>query len=153
VIDGVRLHLGQGIAGWVAVHRQPFASPTRVAPAPRPHLARRTGLVPRSMLCVPMVYRDTLYGVIQVINRLDGSAFGDDELRLVQTLADQAAIAVENALLDRQTKQAALTDELTGLGNAQHVDRVLPRSSSAEAAVTARDRRRWARGGGEPCDR
>src|SRR5436305_1213440 len=89
-------------------------------------LAHDTGLLPRSMLCVPMVHRDTLHGVIQVINKLDGSAFDDHELRLVQRLADHAAIAIENASLYRQAQQAALTDDLTGLGNTRHFNRVLP---------------------------
>jgi diguanylate cyclase (GGDEF)-like protein len=73
-----------------------------------------------------MVHHDTLHGVLQVINKLDGSAFDDDELRLVQTLADHAAIAIENASLYRQAQQAAMTDDLTGLGNARHFNRVLP---------------------------
>jgi diguanylate cyclase (GGDEF)-like protein len=127
VIDGVRLPLGQGIAGWVAVHRQALRlDDASHDPRHAPHVARLAGLVPRSMLCVPMVHQDTLHGVIQVINKLDGSAFDDDELRLVQTLADHAAIAIENASLYRQAEQTALTDDLTGLGNTRHFHRTLP---------------------------
>ncbi len=127
VIDGVRLRIGQGIAGWVAANRQAVRlDDARHDPRHDPGMARRTGLVPRSMLCVPMVHHDTLHGVIQAINKLDGSAFDDEELRVVQTLADHAAIAIENAALHRQAQQAALTDDLTGLGNARHFDQVLP---------------------------
>ena len=127
VIDGVRLPCDQGIAGWVARHRQPLRLDD-ASRDPRHHagLAERTGLVPRSMLCVPVVKKNTLLGVIQVINKLDGSAFDDEELRLVQTLADHAAIAIENASLYRQAQQAVLTDDLTGLGNTRHLHRVLP---------------------------
>jgi diguanylate cyclase (GGDEF)-like protein len=78
------------------------------------------------MLCVPMLYDGRLHGVIQVINRLDGSRFDDDELRLVQTLADHAAVAIEKASLYRQARQAALTDDVTGLGNTRHFTDVLP---------------------------
>jgi len=46
------------------------------------------------MICVPIVRDDTLHGVIQVINKLDGSTFDDDELRVVQSLAEHAAIVV-----------------------------------------------------------
>ena len=126
MIDGVRLAVGQGIAGWVAAHREAVRlDDASRDPRHDSQLARRTGLVPHSMLCVPMLHHDTLHGVIQVINKLDGSAFDDDELRLVQTLADHAAIAIENAALYRQAQQAALTDDLTGLGNTRQFNRML----------------------------
>ena len=102
VIDGVRLHLGQGIAGWVAAHRQAVRlDDASRDPRHDSRIARRTGLVPRSMLCVPMVHDGTLHGVVQVINKLDGSAFDDGDLEVVQALADHAAIAIENALRHR----------------------------------------------------
>src|SRR6266849_5227060 len=89
-------------------------------------VVERTGLVPRSMLCVPVVKKNALLGVIQVINRLDGSCFTEDELRLVETLAGHAAIAIENASLYREAQLAAITDDLTGLGNTRHFNRMLP---------------------------
>jgi diguanylate cyclase (GGDEF)-like protein len=127
VIDGMRLQMGQGIAGWVAAERTGLRlDDANRDPRHDPHIARVTGLVPRSMLCVPMLYDGRLHGVIQVINRLDGSRFDDDELRLVQTLADHAAVAIEKASLYRQARQAALTDDVTGLGNTRHFTDVLP---------------------------
>jgi diguanylate cyclase (GGDEF)-like protein len=127
IIDGVRLRMGQGIAGWVARHREPV----RLVDAggdPRhdPTLARRTGLRPRTMLCVPVINKDDLLGVIQVINKTDGLPFDDDELRLVQALAEPVAIAIENALLYRQAYVASITDDLTGLSNTRHFNRLLP---------------------------
>jgi len=96
MIDGARLAMGQGIAGWVAQHRQPVRlDDASRDPRHDPQIARRTGLVPHSMVCVPMVHGDRLHGVVQVINKLDGSAFDDDELRLIQTLADHAAAALD----------------------------------------------------------
>jgi diguanylate cyclase (GGDEF)-like protein len=44
----------------------------------------------------------------------------------VQTLADHAAIAIENASLYRQAQQAALVDDVTGLGNTRRLNHVLP---------------------------
>jgi diguanylate cyclase (GGDEF)-like protein len=60
------------------------------------------------------------------MNKLDGSAFTDEELRMVQTLADHAAIAIENASLYRAARLAALTDDLTGLSNTRHFNEMLP---------------------------
>jgi diguanylate cyclase (GGDEF)-like protein len=127
VIDGMRLQVGQGIVGWVAAQRTALRlDDASRDPRHDPHIARVTGLVPHSMLCVPMQHDGRLHGVIQVINRLDGSAFDDDELRLVQTLADHAGVAIDRALVYRQAEQAALTDDVTGLGNTRHFTEVLP---------------------------
>lgn len=98
MIEGMRLRLGQGIAGWVGLHRQAVnLDDARHDPRHDPRISRRTGLVPRRMLCVPMVCDDTLHGVLQVINKRDGSAFDDDDLRRVQAIADHAARALDHA--------------------------------------------------------
>lgn len=126
-VDGVRLRLDQGIAGWVARERTALRLDDASAdPRHDPTLARRTGLVPHSMLCVPLLYRDRLLGVVQLINKFDGSGFTADELRLVQALAHHAAVAIANAQLYRRVEQASLTDDLTGLSNTRHFNAVLP---------------------------
>jgi len=137
VIDGVRLRVGEGIAGWVARHREPVRLDDAAHdPRHQPALAGQTGLAPRSMLCVPVVKNDVFLGVIQVINKLDGSSFTDDELRLVLTLADHAAIAIENARLYREARTAAITDDLTGLSNTRHFNAMLPVFLAAGGPVT-----------------
>ena len=127
VIDGIRLRLDQGIAGWVARHREPVCLEDASAdPRHDPSVGRAVGLAPHGMICVPLVHRDRLLGVVQVINRLDGRPFKADDQRLVQSLADHAAIAIANAQLYRDVEQASLTDDLTGLGNSRRFHRVLP---------------------------
>jgi len=127
VIDGLRLPITRGIAGWVARHRESVRLDDAGSdPRHDPSVARRTGLVPRSMLCVPVRRKDALLGVIQVINRLDGSPFSEDELRLVELLADQAAIAIDNAALYRRAWLASITDDLTGLANTRRLHEQLP---------------------------
>src|SRR5262245_11730547 len=127
LIEGERLRSGQGIAGWVARNREAVRLDD-ASHDPRHYavLAERTGLRPRSMLCVPLVHRETLLGVIEVINKLDGSPFTEEELRLVQTLADHAAIAIANASAYREARVAAITDDLTGLSNTRRFNTVLP---------------------------
>jgi len=127
IVDGVRIRCDQGIAGWVARHRQPvLLADATVDPRYYAGIEMQTHFTPRSMLCVPIISKDTLLGVIQVINKLDGSSFDDGELRLVQTLADHAAIAIENASLYRKAYLASITDDLTGLSNTRHFNRMLP---------------------------
>lgn len=127
VIDGTRLRCDQGIAGWVARHREPVRLDDATKdPRYYAGIESQTHFTPRSMLCVPMVSKDTLLGVIQVINKIDGTSFSEDELRLAQSLADHAAIAIENASLYRKAFVASITDDLTGLGNTRHFNHMLP---------------------------
>ncbi|MGH7858511.1 MAG: GAF domain-containing protein [Candidatus Binatia bacterium] len=126
VVDGIRLRCDQGIAGWVARHREAVRIDD-VPNDPRYYagLEEQTRFVPRSMICVPMVSKGTLRGVIQVINKIDGSSFDEEELQLTQRLGDHAAIAIENASLYRQAYVASITDDLTGLGNTRHFNRMI----------------------------
>jgi len=127
VVDGIRLSCDQGIAGWVARNREAVRLDDATKdPRYYAGVEKQTHFTPRTMLCVPIVSKDTLLGVIQVINKIDGSTFTEDELHLAQTLADHAAIAIENASLYRQAYVASITDDLTGLGNTRHFNRVLP---------------------------
>src|SRR4029450_2733674 len=69
VIDGVRMRLDEGIAGWVARHRE--AVRLDEASADRrhdPRIARQAGLVPNGMICVPLVHRDRLLGLVQGVS-------------------------------------------------------------------------------------
>ena len=127
VIDGARLRLDQGIAGWVARHCQGVRLDDASSdPRHDPDVARAVGVVPRGMICVPLVHRERLLGVVQLINHLDRRPFTADEQRLVQSLADYTAVAIANAQLYRDVEQASLTDDLTGLGNTRRFHRVLP---------------------------
>jgi diguanylate cyclase (GGDEF)-like protein len=127
VVDGLRLRAGQGIAGWVARNRQTVCvDDARVDPRHDPSVSRRTGLVARSMISVPLVDRDALLGVLQVINKEGADRFTQDDVRLVESLASQAAIAIAHAQLYRRAEIASLTDDLTGLGNTRRFNAVLP---------------------------
>lgn len=52
-----------------------------------------------SILCAPLKVKDTLIGVIYVDNRAQSGIFHTDELSLISTFANQAAVAIENARL------------------------------------------------------
>jgi len=127
VIDGMRLRADQGIVGWVARNRQPVRVDD-AANDPRHYgsIASQMHFTPKAMLCVPMISKGRLLGVIQAINKFDGTTFSDEELRLAQMLADHAAIAIENASLYHQAYVASITDDLTGLHNTRHFNRLLP---------------------------
>jgi PAS domain S-box-containing protein len=58
--------------------------------------------VPRAWLHVPMLFRETVVGVIS-LQSYQANAFDEEEERLLATIADQAAVAVEKARLFSET--------------------------------------------------
>lgn len=70
----------------------------------------------RSLLCVPFRVKDRILGTVYLDNRLHKGVFSDEDLRLLQTLADQAGIAIENANLVRALR--ASKQEVEGLNQA-----------------------------------
>ncbi|MCC6444508.1 MAG: diguanylate cyclase [Armatimonadetes bacterium] len=73
-----------------------------------------------SALVVPMVVEETVIGTINLYHELD-DAFSQDDLRVLQMVSRQVAMAVNNAQLFERTRESALTDPLTGLHNARYL--------------------------------
>lgn len=65
----------------------------------------------RSIMCVPMIYKDTITGAVYVDNRMREAVFDERELALLTAFANQTAIAVENATLFARVQ--ATLDEIT----------------------------------------
>jgi signal transduction protein with GAF and PtsI domain len=103
------LKLGEGVVGYVAQENKPMMI-YNVLKEPRykeKELARREGLV--SMLSVPMTVRDKVIGVINCYTSFPHK-FTKTEVEVFSTVANQAAIAIENAGLIMKAKM--IEDEL-----------------------------------------
>jgi serine phosphatase RsbU (regulator of sigma subunit) len=65
------------------------------------------------LLLVPLVYRERLMGILALKEKLSGERFDREDDALLSTLANQAALAIETALLhDEMTRQAELNRDL-----------------------------------------
>jgi len=100
----IRLKPGEGIAGWVArkggaVIVDDVKTDHRFAA----DIDRHTGYDTRNMIVAPVATKDRVWGVLQVLNKHQGS-FNDDDLELVQALADQVAVAIENASIYQEMR-------------------------------------------------
>lgn len=113
-IKKMEINLGEGIAGWVAENKKSVLiedcySDSRFNRS----IDLKTNFRTKSMICVPMLRKDKLIGVIQVINRISGTMFNKVDLDIFQTLASQCAIAIENAkLIKEQIESEKLAYEL-----------------------------------------
>ena len=61
-----------------------------------PELAKKEGV--RSLLSVPMIAKDTVIGVINVYSG-EAKVFSEDDMQVLTTVCDQAALAIENTQL------------------------------------------------------
>jgi len=124
-LTGRRHPMGKGIAGYVAQTGQSqIVNNVTADPRWNQEVDQEIGFMTRSILCVPMISRDRVIGVIEVINHRDGSPFRESEASLLTNFAAQAAVAIENARLYTRTDQA-LARRVEELSTMQRIDRQL----------------------------
>jgi len=132
---GQHLASGTGLVGQVVSSCQPFiANNVQEADQLFSQPDTQTGFTCRDMMAVPIVLKDRTIGVIEVINKRDGSPFTTSDQELLTTLSSQAAIAIENARLYTQTDQA-LSARLDEMSVMQRIDRELNTSLDVERTL------------------
>ena len=94
-----RIKIGQGIAGWVAEKRKPVYINNVYEDDRFDHnYDKITGFNTKAILCVPLLFKGKLIGVIQAINPVDREGFDDNDMILFSAFAEQAVLAVQNAI-------------------------------------------------------
>lgn len=120
-----RLALGQGVAGWTALHGETVVIPDVYADK-RFALAfdLETGFKTESIVCVPMIYRNHTMGVIEIVN-IPADRMAQANLKILESLADFAAIAIENARYLNRIEQLSIHDDCTALYNARYLYKII----------------------------
>ena len=105
VVLNWRLEPGEGIAGWVAQNAETvIVSDTRADQRHFKNVDRQTGVEMRSILTIPLRIKDSVIGVLQVMDT-EAHRFQQADQALVQAFAAPAAIAIENARLVETLRQ------------------------------------------------
>ncbi len=124
-LKSITVELGCGLAGNAALNQQLDYAPDLLQREEKPCYGNEVVSV-GSLLSVPMTIQNRLIGVINLHqNTVD--AFSKTSQKIAQALANQAAIAIENARLYEKTKTLSATDELTGLSNRRQFQEYLLR--------------------------
>ncbi len=113
-----RAHLDNvGVASWVIRNREPiFIRDWNVEREQMPFEANVVGSQTCSSISVPLVAKDKIVGVMSA-QALKPHAFDEHNLRLLTSIANQAALALENARLHATVNEQAQRDSLTGAYN------------------------------------
>jgi signal transduction histidine kinase len=98
----LRISTQSGIAGWVARNSKPLIV-NDVGRDERfnQKIDNTTGFVTRSIMCAPMIVQRKVIGVLEVLNKNDGTDFSVQNLETLLSVASTAAMAIENLRLNK----------------------------------------------------
>ena len=136
-LKGLRIPLGEGVAGWVAATGNPLVVPDvsldeQWAAFSRAH----PELNIQSIACVPVRSGNQTLGVIQLLNsKLD--LLSEYSISFLRILCDYAAIAIQNASRVQLIHDLTITDDCTGLFNARHLYTLLDEQVASYGASRA----------------
>ena len=101
-----RLKKGEGIAGWVTEHGESIIVNDVLSDKRFSYKADKySGFATKSIICVPVKSKGKIIGVLQGINKKKGF-FPEDDMELIKSFSNQVAIAIENARLYTELKEA-----------------------------------------------
>ncbi len=132
---GQRLPPGTGFVGKAVASRTPvIINDVQATTTWNPDQDEQTGFITRAILAVPLEVKDRVIGIIEIINKKDGTPFTEDDQNLLSAFGGQAAVAIENARLYTLTDQelAARVEELSVM---QRIDRELNTSLELDRAM------------------
>lgn len=95
----------------------------------------KTGFTTKDLMVVPLIVKDEVIGVLEILNKKDLSPFNSKDQDLLTAFAGQAAIAIENARLYTQTDQA-LAARVYELSVMQRIDRELNNSLEIDRVLS-----------------
>jgi len=96
-IQCAKIGVGEGIAGTVFLERKPII--TNLGSADPRFIEKEVLSNTKSLLCVPLVAKGEVIGVINITNKKNNKLFNQKDLEFITSLANQAAIAIDNAKL------------------------------------------------------
>ncbi|MBL7084844.1 MAG: HD domain-containing protein [Candidatus Omnitrophica bacterium] len=127
----IAINLGEGVIGWVAKERKP-QNVSRTHRDRRFDVEVKLGFAHKSIVCAPLMFKDKMLGTISVHDKKTEEGFTEDDLILLENLATQTAIAIENNRLNEDIERTyvetisalALAVEAKDLYSRGHAKRV-----------------------------
>ncbi len=119
-------HMHQALIGWMHLNKKPLSVDDPGNDA-RFRGVQWDGNI-KTLLCVPLIVKSELRGVLTVYNKKDGQPFNTDDQRLLAIIAAQSAQVVENARLIEEEKLFIKMQQEVGLASKIQRD-LLPRNN------------------------
>jgi diguanylate cyclase (GGDEF)-like protein len=140
-IVGMEIKAGEGATGTAIATGEPVLD-DRFDQARYPRAARRVVHQPTvAVMALPMIREAGVLGALTFVRREAGRGFTEQEREIAALLAAQAALAVVNATLHAEAREAAIRDPLTRLHNRRLLDDAVARMSALRSRQTPDERR------------
>lgn len=132
---GMSIPYGTGIVGWAGENKKSvLVKDTRQDNRFFKGVDEKVEFSTRSVICVPIVYHNELLGVVEVVNKKNERFFTEDDMKIVEILVEQAAVAIQNTYLLEKTYSLTLLDHLTGLFNFRKLHLVMDKFVETETS-------------------
>jgi putative nucleotidyltransferase with HDIG domain len=117
-LTNLRLPPGVGVAGTVARQGSPLiVNDAKADPRHYAAIDNTTAMNTRSLLCVPLINKQRVIGVLEVMNKNDGTVFDQSDCDILTAFAFQSAIALGNAKLYSELRRS-FADTVRVIANA-----------------------------------
>ncbi len=101
-IGNRRMPIGKGVEGWVALEKKAICLPRR--PASKGNVFSTDEEDP-TIVCVPLLFKDRLLGVLSVEDKYSRENFTDDDILILSNIGAQTAVALENLRLNEDVEK------------------------------------------------
>ena len=106
-LQSITVPLDSSVAGWIFTNAKPMViQDAKEDPRVYRKVDEKLGFGTESILGVPLIVKGEPLGVLEAVNKLDESHYTEDDLAILETLAAQAAVAIENARLLQNIQNA-----------------------------------------------
>lgn len=113
-----QFHLNQNILGWMMMNKRPLVSNN--FPSDQRFLGVRIEGELKSLVCVPLLIKNRLAGILAIFNKKENADFSEDDTRILSIIASQSAQVLENArLYEQEQKKQVLEKDLVAAREVQ----------------------------------
>jgi signal transduction histidine kinase len=106
-LQSITVPLDSSVAGWIFSNASAMViQDAREDPRVYRQVDKKLGFETHSILGVPLIVKGEPLGVLEAVNKLDNGHYTEDDLAILETLAAQAAVAIENARLLQNIQNA-----------------------------------------------
>jgi sigma-B regulation protein RsbU (phosphoserine phosphatase) len=136
--EHAKLRIDQNIVGWMIIHKKPLLSNDVPNDENFKMFRMASAASISSLLCVPLLVKSKLIGILTVFNKKNNQKFTEDDQRLLAIIATQSAQVLETArLYEQEQAKLALERELSAAREIQKslLPRELPEMSGIDVAA------------------